>query len=103
MLRGQGDLVRALKNYRDSNSIRERLAARDPSNAGWQGALGWIYWQTGAVWRKVEPQSKGEALAMVEKGHDVLRQLKERAGLTVEQQRWLDEMEADLRKMREAK
>ena len=40
---------------------------------------------------------------MVEKGHDVLRQLKTRAGLTVEQQRWLDEMEADLRKMREAK
>jgi hypothetical protein len=36
---------------------------------------------------------------MVEKGRDILRQLKERTALTVDQQGWLDSIEADLRKM----
>jgi tetratricopeptide (TPR) repeat protein len=102
VLRDQGDLVGALKNYRDSLGIREELAIRDPSNAGWQGDLGWIYWQTGAVLEKVQPGSKEEGVAMVQKGHDILGQLKERTGLTVEQQKWLGESETDLARMREA-
>jgi hypothetical protein len=40
---------------------------------------------------------------MVEKGRDILRHLKERTGLTDQQQKWLGEIEADLCKMREAK
>ncbi|MBR0941577.1 hypothetical protein [Bradyrhizobium liaoningense] len=36
MLVAQGRLNEALKNYRDSLAIRERLAASDRSNAGWQ-------------------------------------------------------------------
>jgi tetratricopeptide (TPR) repeat protein len=102
LLRDQGDFVGALKNYRESLGIRDKLAIRDLSNVGWQAALGWIYWQTGAVLEKVELGSKGEVLAMVQKGHDILRQLKERTGLTVEQQKWLDESETDLDRMREA-
>ena len=34
---------------------------------------------------------------MMEKGGDVLRQLKKSKGLTPEQQKWLDGIEADLR------
>jgi tetratricopeptide (TPR) repeat protein len=98
----QGDLAGTLKSYRDSLAIAEKLSKQDPSNAGWQAGLGWIYWQTGAVLEKVQPGSKEEGLAMVQKGHDILRQLKERTGLTVEQQKWLDKSETDLGRMREA-
>jgi hypothetical protein len=94
----QGDLAGALKSYRDSLGIREKLAKQDPGNAGWQRDLAWISWQTGSAWAEVEPKSRNEARAMVEKGRDILHQLKERAGLTAEQQRWLDLIEAELRK-----
>ena len=40
---------------------------------------------------------------MVERGRDILRQLKARTGLTANQQKWLDSIEADLRKMQEKK
>ena len=36
MLVAQGKLDEALKSYRDSLAIAERLAASDPSNTGWQ-------------------------------------------------------------------
>jgi tetratricopeptide (TPR) repeat protein len=99
----QGDLTGALKSYRDSLAIRERLAKLDPGNAGWQGDLVWVYWRTGSAWAHVEPKSRNEARAMVERGSDILRQLKERTGLTAIQQGWLDAIEADLRKMQEKK
>ena len=35
----QGDLTAALENYRADMAIAERLAASDPSNAGWQREL----------------------------------------------------------------
>ena len=97
----QGDLAGALKSYRDSLGIREKLAKQDPGNARWQGDLAWVSWRTGATWAEVEPKSKNEARAMVEKGRDILRQLKARTGLTANQQKWLDAIEADLRKMQE--
>ena len=99
--RAQGDLAGALKSYRDSLGIREKLAKQDPGNAGWQGDLAWNSWRTGSAWAEVEPKSKNEARAMVEKGRDILRQLKARTGLTAYQQKWLDSIEADLRKMQE--
>ena len=36
----QGDLAGALKSYRDSLAIRDRLAQSDPGNAQWQRDLG---------------------------------------------------------------
>jgi hypothetical protein len=60
-----------------------------------QGELAWVYWQAGSAWAQGEPKSKDEARAMVEKGRDILRQLKERAGLTDQQQGWLDLIEAE--------
>ena len=35
----QGDLAGALKSFRDSLAIRERLAQSDPGHAGWQRDL----------------------------------------------------------------
>ena len=39
VLRDQGDLTGALEAYRASLAIRQRLAAQDPANAGWQRDL----------------------------------------------------------------
>ena len=39
MLVAQGNLPEALKSYRDSLAIAERLAQSDPGNAGWQRDL----------------------------------------------------------------
>jgi tetratricopeptide (TPR) repeat protein len=99
VLSAQGELSDALKNYRDSLAIAEKLAKQDPTNAGWQHDLAWIYWRTGSTWAKVEPESRKEARGMLEKGRDVLRESKERTGLTANAQGWLDGIEAELRKM----
>jgi hypothetical protein len=37
MAAGQGDLGGALKAYRESLGLAERLAQSDPTNANWQG------------------------------------------------------------------
>ena len=103
MQRAQGDLAGALKSYRESLGIAEKLAKHDPGNAVWDGDLAQIYWRTGSVWAEVEPKSKNQARAMVERGRDIFRQLKERMGLTAVHQEWLDSIEADLRKMQKKK
>jgi tetratricopeptide (TPR) repeat protein len=91
----QGNLVEALKSFRDCLGIREKLASRDSTNAIVQGDLGWTYWQTGAVLEKVEPGSKEQAVALIKKGRDILRHLKEQTSLTAEQQEWLRQLEAE--------
>ena len=45
----QGDLAGALKSYRDSLAIRDRLAKSDPGNAGWQRDLSVSYDKVGDV------------------------------------------------------
>ena len=45
----QGDLAGALKSYRDSLAIRDRLAKSDPGNAGWQRDLSVSYNKVGDV------------------------------------------------------
>ena len=73
VLQAQGDLPNALKNCSEGLSLIEKLANHDAGNAEWQGRLATAYWHTGATWIKVEPKSKNEARAMMEKGGDVLR------------------------------
>jgi hypothetical protein len=46
--RDQGDLAGALKSYRDSLGIAEKLAKQDPANAGWQSDLSLSYERVGA-------------------------------------------------------
>ncbi len=45
----QGDLAGALKSYRDSLAIADRLAKSDPGNAGWQRDLSVSYEKVGDV------------------------------------------------------
>ncbi len=45
----QGDLAGALKSYRDSLAIADRLAKSDPGNAGWQRDLSVSYEKIGDV------------------------------------------------------
>jgi hypothetical protein len=94
----QGDLAGALKSYRDGLAIAEKLAKQDPGNAGWQADFAFSCWQTGTTLARSDPQSKKDARTMVEKGRDILRELKTRSGLIPQQQQWLDSIEADLRK-----
>ena len=49
MLKAQGKLDEALKAYRDSLAIRERLAAADRSNTEWQRDLSISYEKVGDV------------------------------------------------------
>ena len=49
VLVAQGNLPEALKSYRDSLAIAERLARADPGNAGWQHDLSVFYEKVGDV------------------------------------------------------
>ena len=49
MLVAQGNLPEALKSYRDSLAISDRLAKSDPGNAGWQRDLSVSYDKVGDV------------------------------------------------------
>jgi len=49
VLRAQGNLADALKAYRDSLAVRERLANTDPGNADWQRDLASSYNSIGSV------------------------------------------------------
>ena len=92
----QGDLAGALKSYRDGLAIAEKLAKQDPGNAGWQGDMAFSYWRTGVTLVGAEPKSNMQAREMLQKGYNILSQLKERTGLTAQQQQWLDGCDADL-------
>jgi eukaryotic-like serine/threonine-protein kinase len=48
----QGDLAGALKSYRDSLAIAERLARSDPGNAEWQHDLAVSYFKLANVYRR---------------------------------------------------
>jgi tetratricopeptide (TPR) repeat protein len=98
LLRDQGDLNGALKNYHDALAIVQKLASQDSNDAVWQGDLAFAYWNAGELWSQVEADSKLKAREMIEKGRDILRDLRERVGLTAPQQSWLDAIEKRLDK-----
>ena len=58
-----------------------------------------MYFRTGTTLARAEPKSKSDAREMVQKAQDILRSLKERTGLTAQQQGWLDSIEAALREI----
>ena len=69
----QGDLAGALKSYRDSLAIRERLAQSDPGNTGWQRELSVVVrerWRrTGGAGRpgRRAPSPTSDGLAIAER------------------------------------
>jgi tetratricopeptide (TPR) repeat protein len=95
LLRDQGDLTGALQSYRVGLAIAQKLAGQDPNNAVWEGDLASAYFRTGTTLARAEPKS-AEAREMVRKAQDVIRSLKERTGLTAQQQGWLNSIESAL-------
>ena len=51
----------------------------------------------------LEAKSKSEATRSIQRGREILLDLKACASLTSEQQSWLDGMEVDIGKLREAR
>ena len=69
----QGDLAGALKSYRDSLAIADRLAKSDPGNAGWQRDLSVSYGKLADVYLKSrQPAAAQKALAA---GRDIVARL----------------------------
>ena len=56
----QGDLAGALKSYRDSLAIADRLTASDPGNAGWQRDLAALQKKVGELFAKLGKKRKGK-------------------------------------------
>jgi tetratricopeptide (TPR) repeat protein len=93
------DYAGALKNYRESLAIGESLATQDPGNAAWQSDLAYWFWRVGNTWARIDSTARTDSRAMVVKGRDILRGLKQRGPLTDWQKGLLDEIEANLRTM----
>ena len=75
MLRAQGDLSGALAAYRQSLAVSERLAAADPSNAGWQRDLWVSYWRMADM---LERSGEKEAIDWWRRAYAVLSSMKQR-------------------------
>jgi tetratricopeptide (TPR) repeat protein len=69
----QGDLAGALKSYRDSLAIRDRLAKSDPGNAGWQRDLCVSCAKLGDCLQKCGELEK--ALDALRQAHEIMLQL----------------------------
>ena len=69
----QGDLAGALKSYRDSLMIRDRLAQSDPGNAGWRRDFAVSTGRVALALRKMG--NDAEALAAFQRGHAVMVRL----------------------------
>jgi tetratricopeptide (TPR) repeat protein len=69
----QGKLEEALKAYRDSLAIRERLAAADRSNTLWQRNLAVSYTKLASVHPRLG--NVAEALVELRKGREIMAAL----------------------------
>jgi hypothetical protein len=73
----QGDLAAALTGYRASLAIRERLAAADPGNAGWQRDLALSFGRVALV--KNTQGAPEDALELFGKGRGIIVELMRRS------------------------
>jgi hypothetical protein len=69
VLEAQGNLPEALKSYRDSLRIADRLAKLDPGNAGWQRDLSVSYGKLATV--EARQGAHADALIALEKGREI--------------------------------
>ena len=70
VLVAQGNLPEALKTYRDSLAIRDRLAKSDPGNAGWQRDLSVSFAKLAGVSRKMG--ASADALSALQQGRAII-------------------------------
>jgi hypothetical protein len=73
VLVAQGNLPEALKSYRDSLAIRDRLAKSDPGNAGWQRDLSVSYAKLAVVLRK--KGAAADALSALRQGQAIIARM----------------------------
>jgi hypothetical protein len=74
VLRAQGNLAAALESFKAAHAIRERLAAADPGNAGWQRDLAVSYGRVAMV--ETGQGARDKALSGYRSGRDILARLK---------------------------
>ena len=77
MLVAQGNLAEALKSYRDSLAIADRLAKADPSNATWQRDLAISHGRVAMV--LAEQGEAARALNELREGRAIIARLKEQS------------------------
>jgi len=70
VLVAQGTLPEALKSYRDSLAIRDRLGKIDPGNAGWQRDLAISFAKVGSV--LLRQQHPDEARPALVAGREII-------------------------------
>ena len=93
----QGDLAGALKSYRDSLAITDRLAKSDPGNAGWQRDLSVSYAKLADAYRK--SSETAEARKALASGRAIIAKLVEQHPDWAEWKRdlaWFDAQIAEL-------
>lgn len=96
VLSAQGNLPAALKAFRDSLAIRERLAKSDPGNAGWQADLAASHGKLGGLY--AAQGDDASARKMFTAGRAIVVPFAERSG----HQLWigyLKSFDADLAKL----
>ncbi len=77
MLVAQGNLPEALKSFRDSLAIRDRLAKADPGNAGWQRDLALSHGRVAMVLAR--QGSRSEAALAFEQGRAIIVRLRQQS------------------------
>jgi hypothetical protein len=101
VLVAQGNLPEALKAYRDSLAIAERLARADPGNAGWQRDLSVSYAKLGVVFQK--SRDKANALSALTKGQAIIARMTQVSPDNFQWKRdlaWFDKQIAELTRKR---
>ncbi len=89
VLLAQGDLAGALKAYREYQAGMQRLAAADPSNAGWQRDLFVSYWRMADI---AEKTGTGDALEWWRKANDLLAGMKQRGIMLPTDEQYLEQL-----------
>ncbi|MBM3318461.1 MAG: tetratricopeptide repeat-containing protein, partial [Candidatus Eisenbacteria bacterium] len=87
VLLAQGDRAGALKAYRGTQAILERLAAADPSNAGWQRDLIVSYWRMADI---AEKSGQDDARAWWRKAYEQISSMKRRGILAPADEKYVD-------------
>jgi hypothetical protein len=74
VLVAQGNLPEALKSFRDSLAIADRLAKADPGNAGWQHDLAISYGRVATT--EAQTGARDQALSAFRRGRDIIAMLR---------------------------
>ena len=74
VLQAQGNLPAALESYKSAHAIRQRLAAADPGNAGWQRGLAISYGNVAMV--EARQGVHDQALSKFRTARDIIARLR---------------------------